>query len=178
MENTPFFDDEPGEEARKNNLRYLAAVSVKLLWTSLTVAALLGLLLPLTVFLGWSNYALSCLLGLLTGISLTAGIFTSLQNRSMITLLLGVLILPGLAVYASLRAGYGPQALEAASSVLMPFLSYALATLIGGIITVKIWRNMPSREQTREEERAPDAVVTPSKKEHTSHEGSDLDKAA
>jgi hypothetical protein len=178
MENTPFFDDEPGEEARRNNLRYLAAVSVKLLWTSLTVAALLGLLLPLTVSLGWSKYVLSCLLGLLAGISLTAGIFTSLQIRAMITLLLGVLILPGLAVYASFLAGNGPQAFEAASSVLMPFLSYALATLIGGIILTKLWQNMPvrtGREKTGEE---PGPVLAQGKKEQISHEGYHVDKAA
>jgi len=178
MENTPFFDDETGEEARNTNLRYLAAISLKLLWTSLTIAALLGLLLPLTVSLGWSKYFLSCLLGLLAGISLTAGIFTSLQNRAMITLLLGVLILPGLAVYLSFMAGSSPPAFDAASSALMPFVVYALAALIGGLIIVKIWRNMPSRERTRREERAPATVVTPVKKEQMSHEGSHVDKAA
>ena len=178
MENTPFFDDETGEEARKTDLRYLAAISLKLLWTSLTAAALLGLLLPLTVSLGWSKHVLSCLLGLLAGISLTAGIFTSLQNRAMITLLLGALILPGLAVYASLLAGNSPQAFEAASSVLMPFLSYALATLIGGIIIVKLWQNMPVRTRREKTEEEPGPVLTQGKKEHMSHEGYHVDKAA
>jgi hypothetical protein len=175
MENTSVSDDEVNEQARN---RYIRDLFLKLLWTSLTFAALLGLLLPLTVFLGWSKYVLSCLLGLLAGISLTAGIFTSLQNRSMITLLLGVLILPGLAVYASFQAGYSPQAFEAASSVLIPFLSYALATLIGGSIIEKLWQNMPVRTRREKTEEEPGPVLTQGKKEHTSHEGSDLDKAA
>lgn len=178
MENTPFFEDEPGEEARKTDLRYLAAISLKLLWTSLTVAALLGLLHPLTVSLGWSKYILSCLLGLLAGISLTAGIFTSQKIRAMITLLFGVLILPGLAVYASLLAGNSPQAFEAASSVLIPFLSYALATLIGGIIIVKLWQNMPVRTKQEKTEAQPGPVLTQGKKEQMSHEGYHVDKAA
>jgi hypothetical protein len=96
----------------------------------------------------------------------------------MITLLLGVLILPGLAVYLSFMAGSSPPAFDAASSALMPFVVYALAALIGGLIIVKIWRNMPSRERTRREERAPATVVTPLKKEQMSHEGSHVDKAA
>lgn len=175
MENTSFSDDEVSERARN---RYIRDLILKLLWTSLTFAALLGLLLPLTVFLGWSKYFLSCLLGFLAGISLTAGIFTSPQNRSMITLLLGVLILPGFAVFASIQAGYGPQAFEAASSVLIPFLSYALATLIGGVIIEKLWQNMPVRKGRKETEEEPGPVLTQRKKEQTRHEGSDLGKAA
>jgi membrane protein DedA with SNARE-associated domain len=116
------------------------------------------------------------MLGFLAGISLAIGVLTSLQNRARISRLLGVLTLPGLAVYLSFMAGSSPQAYEASSSVLMPFLVYALAVLIGGVTLVRIWRTMPVAQKETEKEAIP--VLTPAKKEHTSHEGSDLDKAA
>jgi hypothetical protein len=175
MENTSFFNEEAGETERN---KYFLALFLKLMWTSLTLLALLGLLIPLTIFLGWWTFVLPCLLGLLTGISIAAGVLTSLQNRALITLLLAVLTLPGLAVYLSFMAGNSPRAFDAASSALMPFVVYALAALIGGLIIVKIWQNMPIRERNKEEEKEPASVLTPAKKEHTSHEGSDLGKAA
>jgi hypothetical protein len=175
METTSFVDDEASEKARN---RYILDLFLKLLWTSLTLVALLGVLLPLTIVLGWWTFILPCLIGLLAGISITAGVLTSLQNRSLITLLLAVLTLPGLAVYLSFMAGSSPRAFDAASSALMPFVVYALAAFIGGLIIVKIWQNKPLRERTKEGEKVPTPVLTPAKKEHASHEGSDLNKAA
>ncbi len=174
MESATFFDDESREKARN---RYLLAIFLRLLWTSLTLVVLLGLLIPLTIVLGWWKFILPCVLGLLTGISITAGLSTSLQNRALITLLLGVLTLPGLAIYVSIMAGTNPQALEASSSALMPFVAYTLVALIGNITIAKIWRNIPIRER-REEGKEPAPVPTQAKKEHTSHEGTDLHKAA
>ena len=173
MEGTTFVDDEAREKARN---RYLLAFFLKLLWTVLTLGVLLGLLIPLTLFLGWWTFLLPCLIGLLTGISITAGVLTSLQNRALITLLLAVLTLPGLAVYLSFMAGNGPRAFDAASAALMPFVVYALAALVGGLIIVKIWQNMPIRESGKIKDIVPASVVTPATKEHTSHEGSDLVK--
>ena len=178
MENSSIFEDEASEVSRelsrKTYFRYLAALFLHLLWTSLTAAALLGLLLPLTVFLGWSKFALSCLLGVLAGISLTAGVLTSPQNRAMITLLLGVLTLPALAVYASFMAASGPHALSA----LMPFVAYAAASLIGGLIIARIWRHMPAGEKKENAKKEPVSEALPALKENTSHERSDLNKAA
>jgi MFS superfamily sulfate permease-like transporter len=175
MENTSFSDDEASEKART---RYFLDLFLKLLWTSLTLLALLGVLIPLTIFLGWWTFILPCLIGLLAGIAITAGVLTSLQNRALITRLLAVLTLPGLAVYLSFMAGNDPRAFDAASSVLMPFVVYALAALIGSLIIVKIWQNMPVRKKNNEEEQEPTPVLTPANKEPTSHEGSDLNKAA
>jgi len=175
MEYTSVFDDKVREKARN---RFISYLFLKLLWTSLTLLALLGVLLPLTIFLGWWTFILPCLIGLLAGISITAGVLTSLQNRALITLLLAVLTLPGLAVYLSFMAGNSPRAFDAASSALMPFVVYALAAFIGGLIIVKIWQNMPIREKNIDEEKVPAPVLTPATKEHTSHEGSDLGKAA
>ena len=175
MEGTTFFDDEAREKARN---RYLLAFFLKLLLTALTLGALLGLLIPMTIVLRWSVFLLPCMLGFLAGISITIGVLTSLQNRVWISRVLGGLTLPGLAVYLSFMAGSSPQAYEASSSALMPFVVYALAALIGGLIIVKIWQNMPIRERNKEEGKEPASVLTPAKKEHTSHEGSDLDKAA
>jgi hypothetical protein len=176
MDNTSFFNnDEAGQQSRN---RYLLAIFLKSLWTSLTLLALLGVLLPLTIFLGWWTFILPCLIGLLAGISITMGVLTSLQNRARISRLLGVLTLPGLAVYLSLMAVSSPQAFDAASSALMPFVVYASAALIGGLIIVKIWQNMPIRERNKDEEKEPVPGLTLAKKEQESHEGSDLDKAA
>jgi hypothetical protein len=175
MENTSFFDDEASEKARN---RYFLGLCLKLLWTSLTLLVLLGVLLPLTIFLGWWTFILPCLIGLLAGISLTAGVLTSLQNRALITLLLAVLTLPGLAVYLSFMAVSSPRAFDAASSALIPFMVYALAALIGGLIIVRIWQNMPIRGKIKDEEKEPVPVLTPAKKEHASNEGSALDKVA
>ncbi len=175
MEGTTFFDDEAREKTRN---RYLLAFSLKLVGTSLTLGALLGLLILLTIFLGWSTFILPCMLGFLAGISLAIGVLSSLQNRARISRLLGVLTLPGLAVYLSFMAGNSPQAYEASSSALMPFVVYALAAFVGGLIIVKIWQNMPIRGRNKDEEKEPVPVLTPAKKEHTSHEGPDLDKAA
>jgi hypothetical protein len=175
MENASVFDDEASEQARN---RYILALFLKLLLTLLTLLALLGVLLPLTILLGWWTFILPCLIGLLAGISITAGVLTSLQNRALITLLLTVITLPGLAVYLSFMAGNSPRAFDAASSALMPFVVYAVAALIGGLIIAKIWQNISIKEKNIDEEKVPASVLTPATKEHTSHEGSNLVKAA
>ena len=179
MEHTNFFDDEAGAEARtKARNRYLLTFIVRLLWAIVTVGGLLGALLFLTIFFGWSKFVLPCLLGFLTGICLAAGIVTSLQNRAWITLLLGVLILPGVAGYLALLAGNDPRAFDASSAALLPFVVYALAALIGGLIIVQFWRHMPVKGSTVEEGKGPVRVMPPETKEHASHERPSLDKAA
>ncbi len=177
MEGVTLFDDDEAREKARN--RYLLAFILKVLWTSLTLGVLLGILIPLTIFLRWSTYVLPCMLGFLAGISITIGVMTSLRNKTLITLLLGVLTLPGLAVYLSFMAGNSPQAFDAASSALMPFVVYASAALIGGLIIIAgIWRNMPTREGNKEEEKETVPGLAPAKKGLASHEGSALDKAA
>ncbi len=173
MEGATFFDDEAREEAQG---RYLLAFFLKLLWTLLIFGALLGLLIPLTIFLGWSTFTLPCMLGFLAGLSLAVGILTSPQNRARISRLLGALTLPGLAVYLSFMASSSPQAYEASSSALMPFMVYTLVVLISGIALARIWRTMPVAQKETDKEPLP--VLTQGKKEHTGHEGSDLNKAA
>jgi hypothetical protein len=71
-----------------------------------------------------------------------------------------------------------PRAFDAASSALIPFMVYALAALIGGLIIVRIWQNMPIREKIKDEEKEPVPVLTPAKKEHARNEESALDKVA
>ncbi len=176
MDNTSSFNNDEASQQSRN--RYLLTIFLKLLWTSLTLLVLLGVLLPLTIFLGWWTFILPCLIGLLAGISITIGVLTSLQNRALITLLLAVLTLPGLAVYLSFMAVSSPKAFDASSSALMPFVAYALATIIGGLIMVKIWQNMPVRERNEKAEKEPVPVLPQAKKEHTSHAKSDLDKAS
>jgi hypothetical protein len=89
--------------------------------------------------------------------------------------LLGVLTLPGLAVYLSFMAASSPQAYEASSSALMPFIVYALAVFIGGVALLRMWRTMAVAQKETGKETLP--VLTQGKKEHTRREGSDLNKA-
>jgi hypothetical protein len=135
-----FSENEASEETRS---RYLSAIFLKAFWTSLTIVAFLGVLVPLTIVLGWGRLYLSCLLGLLTGFSIAAGLLSSSRSRALITLLLGVLTLPGIAIFLSLMAASSVQALEASSEVLMPFVVHALAAFAGGLIIVRVWQKMP-----------------------------------
>jgi hypothetical protein len=179
MENTNFFDDDAIEQERvRRRMRYLLALSLKLAETSLVLGGLVGLLLFLTTFLGWSRIILPYLLGLLAGMSLAAAVVTSLQSKAVITMFLGGLLLPGLAVYVSYLAGNDPRAFDAANSVLMPFVAYTAASFIGGLIIARIWQNMPVRTRQEKAEKEPGPVLTQGKKEQMSHEGSHVDKAA
>jgi hypothetical protein len=179
VEQANFFDDEAATEARtKTRNRYLLTVIIRLLWAIVTAGGLLGVLLFLTIFFGWSKFVLSCLLGFLTGICLAAGIATSLRNRALITLLLGVLILPGMAGYLALLAGSDPRAFEASSAALLPYAVHATAALIGGLILVKFGRYMPVKEPTVDEGKGPVRVMPAEMKEHANHERPALDKAA
>ena len=179
MEQANFFEDEAGAEARtKARNRYLLNLFIRLFWAIVTVGGLLGVLLFLTIFLGWSKFVLFCLLGFLTGICLASGIVTSLQNRALITLLLGVLILPGVAGYLALLAGSDPRAFDTSSAALWPYVVYATAALIVVLFLVKFWRHMPVQGPTVEEDKGPVRVMPPEMKEHASHEKPALDKAA
>ena len=148
-----FFDDEITEEARARRRAVLSLLR-RSLTTLIVIAGFLGLLLPLTIYLHWGNASLACLLGLLSGVSIVFGIATSRRTRALITTLLGVLILPGIAVYLSLMAARGPEAFETASTVIMPFVVYALAGLAGGSIVTGIWRKRTDAERVRDEDQA------------------------
>ena len=118
------------------------------------IAVLLSVLIPLTIILGWYRFYLICLFGILTGFSLAAGLLSSPQNRDLITLLLGVLTLPGFAVLLTLMATSSVQAFEASSRTLTPFVAYALAAFVGSIIIARLWRNIPlmNQKETPEKE--------------------------
>lgn len=179
MENTNFFDDDAVEQEQvRRRMKYLLALFLRLAETSLVLGGGVGLLLFLTTFLGGPRTILPYLLGLLAGMSLTAAVLTSLQFKAVITVFLGGLLLPGLAVYLSYLAGNDPRAFDAASSVLMPFVAYAAASLIGGLIIARIWQNMPARTSQVKTEKEPGPVLTQGKEEQMSHEGSHVDKAA
>jgi len=179
MENTKFFDDEADEQERgQQRVRYLLALFLRLAESALVLGGVIGALIFLSAFLGWSRFILPCLLGLLAGNALAAAVLTSLQIKAVVALFLGGLLLPGLAVYVSFLAGNDPRAFDASSAALLPFVVYASAAFIGGLVIVKIWRSMPAREKTEEAAKGPVPAVTPALKEHRSHEGPDLDKVA
>jgi hypothetical protein len=134
-----FFDNEITSEARARR-RTILALLRKTLWTLLILSGFLGLLLPLTIYLHWESVPLASLLGLLAGISITGGILASLQSRTVIMTLLGILVLPGMAVYLSLMAVRGPETLAASNAVITPFVVYAVAGSAAGRILAWIWR--------------------------------------
>jgi hypothetical protein len=149
MEQT-FFDNETDEEART---RSFFVIFLKVLWTSLMIVVLLGGLLSLTFFLDWWRFSLSCILGLLSGFSIAVGLLASPQNKALITLVLGVLMLPGFAVFLSLMAVRNVQAFETSSTILTSFVVYALVVCVGVLVLVKIWQKKPVMIQKETEEK-------------------------
>ncbi len=179
VEQANFFEDEAGREARtKAQKRFFLALTAWLLWTVLLLGALAGAVVFLTGFFGWSTAVLPCVLGFLTGICLAAGIATSLQSRSLIILLLGLLILPGVAVYLAFLAGRDPRAYDASSTALLPFVVYAASALGGCLAVAKLWRLAPVRAVAPEKGTVPAQVTPPDRKEPLSHEQPSVDKAA
>jgi hypothetical protein len=137
-------EEEMTEEERE---KYVLAISLKVLWTSLIILVLIGTLIPLTIFLGWWKFYILCFLGLLAGIAITAGALISPQSRALITLLLGALTLPALALYLSNMAVRSHAALNISSAVLFPFVVYALGTMLSGLWIGKIWQKQPLAEE-------------------------------
>lgn len=135
--------EEMGEERKK----HLLDIFLKILWTSLTILVVLGALVPMTIFLGWWKFILLCLLGLVAGISITTGVLTSPKDRALIALLLGVFVLPGLAIYLGSVAVRSRTAFNTYSASLIPFVAYALSTLVSGLVVGKIWQKRPVRKK-------------------------------
>jgi hypothetical protein len=157
MEQT-FFENESSEEART---RYIVAIFLKVLWTLITTVALSGALLYIASVFGWRQSLLSAALGLSAGVAVAAALLLSQQQRVLITILWGLLILPGTAIYASIMAVKSAEAFEAMSAVLTPFIGYAFFTFAGMLIIVKIWQKSPVVEQKAQPEKTahvPDAA--------------------
>lgn len=153
-----FFDNESSEEARG---RHILAIFLKIFWTSLTIAALSGVVMYITSVFGWRQSLLSGALGLSAGVAVAASLLLSQQQRALMALFWGLLILPGMAIYASLMAVKSAEAFEATSGVLTPFIMYAFFALAGMLIFVKIWQKSPVVEpkvQQAKTEQVPDAA--------------------
>jgi protein-S-isoprenylcysteine O-methyltransferase Ste14 len=75
------------------------------------------------------------------------------QNKALITLVLGVLMLPGFAVFLSLMAVRNVQAFETSSTILTSFVVYALVVCVGVLVLVKIWQKKPVMIQKETEEK-------------------------
>ncbi len=176
---TSFFEDEAGREARtKAQKRFFLVFTVRLLWSLLTLAAVAGAMVFVTGFFGWSTAVLPCVLGFLTGICLATGIATSPQSRSLIILLLGLLVLPGFAVYLAFLAGRDTRAYDASSAALLPFVVYAASALGACLAIAKLWRPAPARAVAPEKGTVPAQVTQSDRKEPLSHEQPSVDKAA
>lgn len=140
--------EEDAEEARD---RYILNVSLKILWTSLTLLAASGVLVFLTISFGWFEFVLLCLLGLLAGIAIAIGVLTSLQNRVWITFVFGALTLPSLAVYLAAVSVKNQAAFNIYSAVLIPFVAYTVGAIISGLVIAAIWAKRPEKMKSEEE---------------------------
>lgn len=134
------------EEGRK---KYILDIFLKILWTFLTILVLLGALVPMTIFLGWWKFIILCLLGLIAGVSISTSVFVFPRDRiiTQIALILGVLVLVSLAVYLGSVAVRSQAAFNVYNASLIPFVAYALGTLVSGLIIGKTWQKKPQLEK-------------------------------
>lgn len=140
------------EDLEDERDRHFWWIIVKVIWTSLIILFVFGVLSSLTVFFDWGKYLLLCFVGLLAGISIAAGILGSPRNRDLIALVLGAVILPILAAYLGSIAARSQAAFSAYSASLFPFFAYATGTMVGGLVIGKIWQKKPGRPRPEEEE--------------------------
>lgn len=152
------------EEAQK---KYALDIFLRILWTALTIAVVVGALVPMTIFLGWWKFIILCLLGLVAGICVSTSVFIFSKDRVMtqIALTLGMLAVVGLAVYLGSVAVRSRAAFNTYSASLIPFVAYALGTTVIGLVIGTTWKTRPERrkEETPAELAAAQTVEEPAK---------------
>jgi len=124
------------EEAREQQFW---ATMLRLLWTSLVLLLVVGVLLLLTMLLGWLPYLLLSVLGLLAGVAITVAVLGSARGRLLISLVLGAVTFPLLAAYFGGLAASNPGGLSAYSASFFPFLAHAAGTIVAGAWIWRIW---------------------------------------
>lgn len=146
------------EEARE---RYLWAMVLRGVWTSLTVMLVLGVLASLIVLLGWGQRLLLCLLGVLAGTSVSMGL-ASARSRGLTALVLGAITLPLMATYLAAVAAQSEAAFDAHGAGLFPFMVHAIGAVLGGLLVARIWsrRLVPPRADEREQASPGETSVT------------------
>lgn len=146
------------EEERK---KYVLDIFLKILWTSLIILVVLGVLVPMTIFLGWWKFIIFCLLGLVAGITISTSVFVFPKDRiiTQIVLILGVLALLSSTVYLGSVAVRNRTAFSTYSTSFVPFIAYALGAIVCGLVIGKTWQKRP--ELKKEEVPAKMAAETP-----------------
>jgi hypothetical protein len=125
-------DDASDRQFWKNTLR--------IVWTTLTLIVLAGVLVSLTMALHWTPYLLLAALGTLAGLSLLLALLGSARSRQVTGFGLGVVALPLLAIWLSTLAATRPESFTAYSAGIAPFLAYATAAVCGGMVIERVWR--------------------------------------
>lgn len=152
------------EELEEQRERYYSGVFLRVLWTSVVVSLVLGVLWGVAVALDWRRYVLLSAVGLLAGISVSVAAAGSARGRELTALVLGAVTFPLLAAHvAGIAAGSG-TALDAYGAALAPFLAHASGAVAGGSLISRIWRGLPARPPAEAEEEPPRpsvAVATP-----------------
>ena len=134
------------EEAQK---KYALDIFLRILWTALTIAVVVGALVPMTIFLGWWKFIILCLLGLVAGICISTSVFIFAKDRviTQIALTLGILAVVGLAVYLGSVAVRSRAAFNTYNTSLIPFVAYALGTTVIGLVIGTTWKRRPERRK-------------------------------
>ena len=138
---------EASQEREDLSERYFWGVVVRVLWTSLILLLVFGVLAALTALLGWLPYLLLGFVGLLAGIALAVAVLGSARSRELTGLILGAVTLPVLAGYLGRIAVESEAAFGAYSAKLMPFLAHATGAVLGGLWIARVWANRPARPE-------------------------------
>lgn len=132
------------EEARE---RHFWEVVLRTIWTALVVLLVLGVLSWLAVLLGWWKYLLLCVVGLLAGISVSVAAVGSARSRELMTLVLGAITFPIVAIHLAGVAAGSQAAFGAYSASLLPFFAHATAAVLGGLWISRVWQRRPARRE-------------------------------
>jgi len=134
------------QEQDEASERYFWGMLLRILWASLILLLVAGLLASLTAILVWYQYPILCFLGLLAGLSIAAAL-GSLRTRDLMSLILGAFMLPLLGVYLAGIAARSPAEFSGYSAMLFPFFAYATGALLARFGIAWVWRTKPERTQ-------------------------------
>ena len=115
-------------------------ITLRVVWTVLTVVVIAGVLAMLTVALHWTPYLLLATLGLLAGLSLLPVLLGSARSRQVTGFALGVIAIQALAAWLSTLAATSPESFTAYSAGIAPFVAYAAAAVCVGTVIDRVWR--------------------------------------
>lgn len=117
--------------------------ALRLVWTSVIVLGVVGVLLPAALLLEWGRYVVPCFLGGLAGLAIAVALLGSPQSRHLTGIVLGAFTLPLLAAHLGTVAIRSELEFGAYSASLLPFLAWGAAAALGVLGIARVWRAGP-----------------------------------